>query len=289
MSTADTPVSKASLARWYPQLRDARIDGSKVRYLDAGSGPPVLLVHGIGCSWTHWAANLDDLTAHHRVIAVDLPGFGASDPLAPGSELVATADVLLALMDSIGVGRFAIVGHSLGGLISWLVTAQAPERILRLGLVDAATVELTALQAGTIVRSFTLGGRWLANPGVARAILRRPRLRKVVLANLFADHSGVTPELAVALLTPLTAAPGFNDALAAAATANRLVKPEDVHTPTLIVWGTKDLIFSVAAARKLASRMPDATLLEIRGARHWPQLERPAQFNPALLEFLAVD
>jgi pimeloyl-ACP methyl ester carboxylesterase len=287
LSVSSPPA--ASLTRWHASLHHVTVAGRRMHYLDAGSGPPVLLVHGIGCDWTHWSANLDALTQAHRVIAVDMPGFGASEALSPKSELAATGDAVLALMDALEIPRFAMVGHSLGGLISWLVTAAAPERVTALGLVDAATVELTPLQSRAIVRGFTLGGHSLAHPGVARAILRRPRLRRLVLASFFADITGVSAELAVALLTPLTVAPGFHDALAAGARAISQLRPEELQTPTLIVWGTKDPVFTVGAARRLAARMPQAMLLEIPGARHWAMLERPELFNPALLEFLAAN
>ena len=287
IAVAAAPAHGASLTRWHDHLHHLTVAGRRMHYLDAGSGPPVLLVHGIGCNWTHWAANLDALTEHHRVIAVDMPGFGASEALSPKSELTATADAVLALMDGLEIHRFAMVGHSLGGLISWMVTAGAPERVTALCLVDAATVELNAWQMRALVRSFSYGGHSLAHPAVARAILRRPRLRKLVLASFFADTSGVTAELAVALLTPLTVAPGFHDALAAVARAISQLRHEQIVTPTLIVWGTKDPIFSIRTARRLAAKLPHATLLEIPGARHWPMLEAPALFNPALLEFLS--
>jgi pimeloyl-ACP methyl ester carboxylesterase len=282
---AEAPTG--SLARWYPSLHYARVDGRRIHYLDTGSGPVVLLVHGIGCNWAHWALSLDALSERHRVIAVDLPGFGASEALTPRSEMHATAAALLGLMDALEIEQFAVVGHSLGGLVSWLVAERAPERVTRLGLVDAATTALNAAQISAIVNSFTWMNRLLGRPAVARAILRRPRLRNLVLSALFSDTSAITPELAVWLLTPLTAAPGFLDALWAAPRANKLLTPARMTTPTLITWGTKDTIFSVGGARRLAAQLPDATLHEFTGARHWPMVEQPATFNAALLEFLA--
>jgi pimeloyl-ACP methyl ester carboxylesterase len=145
------------------------------------------------------------------------------------------------------------------------------------------------VQLTVIVNSFTFANRHLSRPAVARAILRRPRLRALVLSSLFSDTSQITPEFAVALLTPLTAAPGFLDALWAAPRANRLLDPAAIATPTLIMWGTRDPIFSVGGARRLAAKLPDASLLEFPGAMHWPMVEQSARFNAAVLEFLGSD
>jgi pimeloyl-ACP methyl ester carboxylesterase len=288
MSFASTPpTGSGDLARWYSDLHYATLAEGRIHYLDVGSGPVVLLVHGIGSSWAHWALNLDALAEHHRVIAVDLPGFGASDALTPRSEMNATADALIGLMDRLEIDRFSVVGHSLGGLVSWLVAASARERVTHLGLVDAATTAINALQISIIVNSFTWMNGLFGRPGVARAILRRPRLRSLILTALFADTSHITPELAVWILTPLTAAPGFLDALWAAPRANKLLTPETMATPTLICWGTKDTIFSVGGARRLAAKMPDASMVEFTGARHWPHVEQPEKFNGALVTFLA--
>lgn len=276
-----------SITRWYPSLRDVTIAGRRLRYLDAGAGPALLLIHGIGGSWTHWAANLDALTRRHRVIAVDLPGFGASEALAPRSELGMSAEALLELLDRCGISRFAAVGHSLGGLLAWGLAVVAPERVTHLGLVDAATVPLSPFRTGLIVHSFTLMSRFLSRPTVARALLYRPRPRHFALSILLGDPDAVTREFALALLAPLTAAPGFLDALWAGPRANRTLRPEDLHTPMLIVWGTKDPIFSVRSARRLAARLPNAAWLEIPGARHCPMLEQPDRFNAALGAFLA--
>src|SRR5262245_48131303 len=114
--------------------REVTIDGLRVRYVRAGSGPPLLLVHGILSSIYTWRDLLPLLAREHDVVALDLPGFGASDLPA---DLSGTSypRVLLGLMDQLGLPRVSIVGHSLGGAVACLLAAERPERVERLALI----------------------------------------------------------------------------------------------------------------------------------------------------------
>jgi pimeloyl-ACP methyl ester carboxylesterase len=272
---------------WADSVRDATVDGRRLRYVDAGSGLPLVLLHGIGGSWTHWSENLAALTAAgHRVVAVDMPGFGASEPLPPGVEMTATADVILQLLDQLQLDRVTVVGHSLGGLVSWLIAVRQPERVERLVLVDAATVKLPVLAVQAIIRSFSFMGNLLVRPAIARAVMLRPRLRHIAMSGVVADPASIPAALAVRIMAPMIDPPGFHDALRAAPQALSLLEPETMTIPTLLIWGTADRIFPVAAAQRLQEAMPKARLVEIRGAGHCPQFERPQEFDAALLAFV---
>ena len=267
-------------------LHVATVEERRLNYLDYGSGPVILLIHGIGCSWEYWSLNIPSLADQHRVIAVDLPGFGSSEPLAPGADLTDSADVVVKLLDQLEIEQAVVVGHSLGGLVAWLLTARHPQRVSALVLVCAATVTLSRRQLNAIVRSFTVMGRLLGAPGVGRAVVRRPRLRWLVLRGLVRRPATLEPSLAAKLVAAQVAPPGFNEALRAGPAALAHVDAAALAQPTLLIWGEKDPFFPLVAARELAAAMPHAELINFPGVGHCPQLERPAEFNAALLAFL---
>ncbi len=279
--------AELSVAHWSPSLKQATIDGRRMQYLDVGTGEPLVLIHGIGCSWVHWIANLDALSAKYRVIAVDLPGFGGSDPVPEGTDLTETSGSVLKLLEQLGIDKAIVAGHSLGGIVSWLIALAAPEKVERLVLVDAGTVVLPAWATAMIVRQFGLLVAALGNPAIARALLRRPRVRNAFLRGLTKHPRRVPLDVAVALVQTFIGPPGFRAALQTAPAAVTGIIPDAMGIKSLLIWGTLDPIFPVSTARVLHSEMPDAQLVEIRGAGHCPQFERPEEFNRALLEWLA--
>ena len=104
---------------------------------DVGTGPPLILLHGLAGSARWWARNIPALSRSFRVIAIDLPGFGAS-PRGHRLELDGVVDQLVGTMDALGIDRASVIGHSMGGLIAGGLAADRPERVERLVLVDAA-------------------------------------------------------------------------------------------------------------------------------------------------------
>ena len=106
-------------------------------YVDAGDGEPVVLVHGVGLRLEAWAPQIESLAATHRVIAVDLPGHGASSPIGQGSGLAAFVDWFVAALDDLGLDSVNVAGHSMGALIAGGCAVMAPERVRRVALLNA--------------------------------------------------------------------------------------------------------------------------------------------------------
>jgi len=106
-----------------------------VHYLDVGAGPPVVLVHGLASAWSVWYHTLPALSAHYRVIAVDLPGFGRSDAFGRDVEVTDYVDVLIELLDGLEIERVGLIGHSLGGVIAQHFAARHSARTAALVLV----------------------------------------------------------------------------------------------------------------------------------------------------------
>jgi pimeloyl-ACP methyl ester carboxylesterase len=106
-------------------------------YVDAGEGEPVVLIHGVGLRLEAWAPQIESLAATHRVIAVDLPGHGASSPIGQGSRLDSFVDWLVAALDDLGLDSVNVAGHSMGALIAGGCAVTAPERVRRVALLSA--------------------------------------------------------------------------------------------------------------------------------------------------------
>src|SRR5262249_33202969 len=128
---------------WRPFVKNVLVNDMRIRYLDYGSGPPLVLLHGMAASWQWWLENIPTLAARHRIIAVDLPGFGHSEPLAPPAEMASHARTVIDLLCQLDVRSATIVGHSMGGLVA-LAMATADRKLVRdLVLVGAGGVPMT--------------------------------------------------------------------------------------------------------------------------------------------------
>jgi pimeloyl-ACP methyl ester carboxylesterase len=214
----------------------------------------------------------------NRVIAVDLPGFGASEQLPPPGEMATHAETLVALLDALAVERVVVYAHSMGGLIAMRLAADHAARLRGLALVCAGGILLDPRRLALITSAFSAFHAVFARPGVVRAFALRPRLRRLLFSASLGEPGALAPELA-AQIVPMLAAPGFMDALRSGVRVANHVRAEEIEVPALLIWGEKDPILPVAGARELAERMPNARLEVIAGVGHSPMVERPGEFN----------
>ncbi len=254
-----------------------------LRFRVGGKGPPLLLIHGFGGDGRFtWAEQLP-LADSHRLIVPDLVWFGGSTSTAEPSIAEQTR-ALLALLDHLGHDRVDVAGISYGGMVTWRLVAQHPERFGRVVLVD------------------TTGDQWTQQDH--DEMLVRMGLQDISELILPADAEGVGRLLDLAYHEPPWV-PGFvkEDVLRSGIQAQlpqkrallaELGRLRDegpppawtVTPPTLVVWGEHDPLFPLAHGRKLATSL-GADLVVIDRASHGPNLERPEAFNAALGAFLA--
>ncbi len=224
---------------------------------DLGEGPPLILLHGLGGSARWWSRNLSALARSRRVIAVDLPGFGAS-PRGQRLDLAEVVDQLAEAMDRLAIDRASVIGHSMGGLIAGGLAADHPDRVDQLILVDAAFLSLARFAvrplSGPIV---TL--RWTA-----------PSLLPVLVADGLRSGPRRLTDAAVQLVR-----------------ADWRTRLPRIESPTLVIWGEHDRICPATIGRRIADLVPNARLVVIEGAAHNPMWERPDAFNQEVLEFLS--
>jgi pimeloyl-ACP methyl ester carboxylesterase len=261
------------------------VGGSRIRYHESGpaSAPPVVMLHGIGRSLEDWAPQHDRLAAEHRVISLDMPGFGLSERLPSTTTLGVLAGGVWATLDALGETRpLHLMGNSLGGAVSMRMLADDPARVATLTLAGSAGFG----------KEVTVALRLLAVPGLGRPLLSRldPRAARRIERSLVADPALVTPErIALALriakqpdfaavyLETARALGGFRG-VAAPWRADLLARVARHPRPTLVVWGERDLILPAThlAAARLA--LPHARSHLFPRTGHLPQLERPDEF-----------
>lgn len=236
-------------------VRTALVDGRWCRWREAGSGPPLVLVHGLAGSWRSWAPVLPGLAAERGVVLVDLPGLGGV-PWARPFDLDASVEWLVRWSEAAELGPADLVGHSLGGLLCARLAARHPETVRKLVLVAPA-----ALPGRTAIRTTA--------PLVRAVLASGPRF----LALLVRD---------AVLSGPITIGTA---ALAAIATDPR-ADLAGVRAPTLVLLGRHDHLVPLAHAEELARLLPDGRVRTL-DAGHVPMFEQPEAFSRELLGFLA--
>jgi pimeloyl-ACP methyl ester carboxylesterase len=265
--------------------------GARMRYLRAGSGPALLLVHGLlGYSFS-WRFCIPALARHATVYAIDLLGTGFSDrPLNLDCSLKASAQRLLQFMDKTGLASCDLLGTSHGGALSMMAAALAPERMQRLILVDpvnpwsAHGKRLTAFLSNTVIAPLFVN----LTPHVRS-------LHEYYHRRMFGDPRRIPADSLEGYGKPLRIPGSYEYALAVARSWNRdlaeleAALPRIANIPTLLIWGSKDSAVDPASAAQLKQRIHDCRLVMIEGVGHLPYEEAPEEFHRTVAEFLAAD
>jgi pimeloyl-ACP methyl ester carboxylesterase len=263
--------------------RYVTIDSTRIRYIDAGRGPAVVLIHGLAASMYSWRHTILPVAqSGFHVIAFDNRGFGFSGKPAHGYDNKAYVDLLFGLLDSLGVSEAVLVGHSMGGAIAAEATLARPERVRGLVLVDAA---------GLAVRwPFMLRVAHWPIVGVLFDRLRGRAATAGILKALYAVPSRVTADDVDQYYAPI-AEPGFGRCLRGVLGQFRFDALRDrlgqVATPTLVMWGSADRLIPAAVGQAMADQVPGALLVRFPDAGHAVPEESPQAFNEALIGFLA--
>lgn len=241
----------------------------------------------MAASWQWWLENIPTLARQHRVIAVDLPGFGQSEPLPAPAEMATHARTVLDLLTELGIESATVSGHSMGGLVAMQMFAADPRRVRSLILVDSGGVPMSERRLAVILIGLRICAGILRRGVVRHALATKPWLRRLALRAAFRDPRAMSPELAAKTM-PLFGGPGSVDAVAAAGRAVNATVPESITCPVLLVWGGHDVIVPPGGAHQMHDRLPDSELAVFAGAGHSPMVEFPYQFNDLALRFISA-
>ncbi|WP_276299286.1 alpha/beta fold hydrolase [Halorussus lipolyticus] len=268
---------------------------SKVHYLTAGEGPPLLLLHGLGATATYWVPMLDALTDHFTVYVPDAPGRGLSTAVDYretgfrefGVEYVAD------LLDSVGIEETAVMGNSLGGFQSLALTVDHPERVTRLCAIGAPAGLSRDIPLLFRLFDLPLVGRWLFDYFQAETVEEaRAEFRRInveddsAIPDMFFEPGIVGEKLPgqreslLSLMETLGTVRGMNPEF------DLREAVREIQVPTRFVWGTEDYFWPPSVGRPVASAMANADFVTLADYGHVPWLEPGDEATDAAVAFL---
>lgn len=288
--TADIPLTvRTCLRPIFPGAEEfwADIAGARMRYLAGGSGPALLLVHGVAASSFSWRLNFAELAREFRVYVPDLANLGYSVRV-PGldASLSATAQRLVAFMDVAGLSSADIVGSSYGGSVVMQMAALAPSRLRRMVLVSPANPFAAHYEQVLKFYLSFAGGLFM------RCVPFLPgRAWDYGIGRMYADTTRIAAGTGIGYARPLRLRGTGQFILAILKTlasdieALREKLPVISTVPTLLIWGDSDRVVEISSGLKLKQAL-GAEMAVLDGVGHLPYEETPEKFNAALLGYL---
>ena len=260
----------------------ADVGGARIRFVDEGEGPAVVLIHGFASALDTWTGVMKELKRNHRVLAMDLKGFGWSSRPAGDYSPQAEARLVLDLMTQRGIASAAVVAHSWGSSIALAMALAAPERVTRLALYDAWAYE----------EELSMSFMWARAGGVGEVLFglfytERPD-EKMALA--FYDPDRYVTEPFVEAVETALSWPGTTAAALAAARSQKFEEVEknyrQVKQPTLLLWGRQDQVALLTYGERLSHDLPHAHLIVYPQCGHMPMIEAAGASTDDLVSFL---
>lgn len=269
-----------------PMFRDVNARGVRMRVLEAGNGPALLLVHSFHTSHRSFEDVIELLAQHFRVIAPDLPGFGDSEKPSPtrySYGVEAFAESMADLIAAFGVGRANVLGHGMGGAVALTLAAEHPELVTRLVLEDALVFPFPLSFRSRLPLVPVFGGMFF------KQLYGRRGFRAHFRDEFFRPGAEI-PYERIDHHYDIFNGPSARESAYAVLRSVLDTRPivarlTRITTPTLVMWGRDDRIFPAAHAQRLVRAMP-AAKLEIMDAAHCPHEERPRESFQVVKQFL---
>jgi len=262
-------------------MKTLAVNGIRLAYVDEGSGPPLVLVHGFPLDHAMWDAQIEALKGEYRVIVPDLRGFGQSEVTEGTVTMGQFADDVAGLLDALGVREpVVLVGLSMGGYVAFQFFRRHRGRLRALVLCDSRAVADTP-QAAAVRRETA---EKVLGEGPGSLVENMPS--KLLAAATLKDRPGVAESLGrvIASTDPRAIAAA---SLGMAERSDVTAMLPEIDCPTLVVVGSEDAISPPEEMRRIAGAIPGARLVEVPDAGHMSPMENPAAVNAALREFLA--
>ena len=257
--------------------KEITVFGQKIHYVEAGSGPTVILLHGLGGSTQAWMFNIAPLAEKYHVVVPDQIGFGKSDKPLVNYRIRTYVDFLDQFCKQLKIERASLVGNSMGGWIAAAYTAAFPDRVDKLVLVDAAGY---APPKDLDVRTF-----YSLNPTTREGT--KVLLSKVFYGKAFQTDAAIEQAIAARLAA--------GDGYTIKSITESIIRGEDflddtvktIKRPTLIIWGRQDGLVPLAQGEHLNKDIAGSKLIVLDQCGHIPNLEKAGEFNAAVLKFLS--
>ena len=287
-------TAQDSLPHYPDDVQTTPVDGREIAFVDRGEGEPVLFVHGLGSNLSLWREALDAFDGSHRVLALDLPGYGLSGKDDVPGTMSFFAEVVTGFLDERGLDTVTVVGVSMGGQVGLTLALQSPERVRRLALVSPAGIESFTSEEAEALKNATTA------KGIVNTTDEQVRQNTALNFAEWSDEHAWLIEQRHAL--------SERDDFEAYATANaRSVagmlegkvrdRLGEIEVPTLVLFGAGDKLIpnqylhenmtTADVADRARTALPNATVHLVADAGHLLMLERPAVFREHLRSFLA--
>jgi len=259
----------------------AQVDGVRVRYVDVGEGPAVVLLHGFASSLDTWNGIIPVLAKKHRVIALDLKGFGWTGRPPGDYSPRAQAKLVFDLLNQRKVAHVAVVAHSWGCSVALAMALAHPERVARIALYDAWVYEEQLPSTFQWARADVLGEVLFG--------LYYKELPAEKMAAAFYDRRYVTQQLVDEVKAALDR-PGTTAAALAAVRGQRFYAVQrryrKIDKPVLLLWGRDDRVAPVSVANRLLRDLPDSKLIVYPRCGHFPMIEAESASTRDLVHFI---
>ncbi|MCZ4562846.1 alpha/beta fold hydrolase [Rhodococcus sp. IEGM 1401] len=294
VSASNATLSSAARSDTAVQVRE--LASHRIRYVDRGHGPVLVLVHGLMGSLHDWDPHIEGLSNDFRVIAVDLPGHGESDKVPGDYSLSAHAATIRDLLDSLGIESVTMVGHSYGGGVAMQMLYLFPQMVDGICLIASGGF---GQEVNPVLRAAAVPGSGLAIPvaasmvsravvGGALGVLKRLRLFRLGPGDRRAWGNFASMADPATRRAFLSTARSVIDFRGQTVSATRLLANfTDVRA--LLIWGERDAIIPISHAHAVREHMPDGTTLEVvPGAGHFPHLDEPRRFDSVIRDFMST-
>jgi len=266
------------------------VHDQRIAYLDRGTGPPVILIHGFGGSMWQWEHQQQALSQHFRVLTLDLPGAGLSDKPEIDYRPDQILDFFVGFMEAVTIPHATLVGNSMGAGLAIGMALTHPARVAKLVLIDGLPQQvMEKLTSPSIRRALeTSAPSWLVSFGnmLFGSLMIESTLREIVY-----DPALLTPAVIErsnrnrrrpGLIRPIMTV-RENLPLWESGFARRI---GEITHPTLVLWGEEDRVFPIAVGEELHQTIKGSRFIRIPKAGHIPQWERPDVVNQALITFI---
>jgi pimeloyl-ACP methyl ester carboxylesterase len=268
--------------------KKVKISGIHVHFVEAGKGPPILFLHGLGGYWRDWSANLPAFAANFRVLAMDFPGFGESDKPEVRYSIEWLTEVVEKFLQEQEIDQVNLVGHSMGGVVALNVASQPKSRVKKLVIADAVGIgDKSEFLAYTMSKK-------IMGPDTAWEPVEnflKNQFRAMADDLIEKQKPQTARELFESLRIPITGQPLLPmtpELQMIAGIFDFDIRPKlaSIRQPTLILWGAKDPVASPQDASLLQTRIPSSILIFLPNSAHSPMMENPSLFNQELRKFV---
>jgi len=287
----DIPMDELKAKYSNEESQFIAMDGMDVHYNDVGNpldSLPIVLIHGTGSSLHTFDVWTEELKGNRRIIRMDIPAFGLTGTMPERDYSIKNYVTFIQhFLDKIGVQKCILAGNSLGGQIAWNFTAEYPNRVQSLILIDAAGYPIDS-------KSIPIAFLFARLPVVNKMLsfITPKFMARSSVENVYADKSKVTDELANRYFE-LTLRAGNRQALVDRLTGNEdfstLSKIKNIKQPTLILWGENDLLIPVSNAYNFQKDLSNDTLVIMKNVGHVPMEESPKESLAILKNFIGMD